>query len=166
MLIRSGRAKNLVILVLIGLLAYSCKPGSDQLMHEVVMHYCDMHYRRYQPIDFERTREYYAPFERTATYIDLNGRKKKLKMQQDSLRRQIAVENKPEYLIASTHVDSALNSVEKQLSLARQDHKPQRTGWMVVHRYNFQPSGGPMVRNTTVFIVSDNQKRILEVYDK
>lgn len=158
--------KQAVILVFIITLLAACHPSSNDVARDLVMHYCDLHYRHYQPFEFENAQQYYVPYERSKQFTGYTAQQKLLKQQKDSLKRLITIANKPAYLLQASIIDSTLNSVDTAMAQSKQSYKAEHRGWMLVHSYNQQPVGGAMTRITSVFIIDADLKHVIETYDK
>jgi hypothetical protein len=158
--------KQAVILGCVVMLLAACRQSGNDVARDLVMHYCDIHYRHYQPFEFEKAQQYYVPYERSKQFTNYTAQQKLLKQQKDSLKRLITIANKPSYLLQANIIDSALNSVDTAMAQNKQSYKPEHLGWMVVHSYNQQPVGGAMTRTTSVFIIDTDLKHVIETYDK
>lgn len=149
------------------LFAFSaCKPNTDERARDLILHYCDVTYKHYQPIDFSPAQAYYVPYQRSAKALTYHARLTALKHQKDSLHKLIAKSNKPVLLLQADSIAHAMLALD---TLQQQDiktYRPERRGWMVVHQYNQKDIGGPLVRSSTVFIVDADFKNILETYEQ
>jgi hypothetical protein len=157
--------KQKTIFVILLLLLPACKPNTNERARDLILHYCDVTYKHYQPITFDAPLPYFVPYPRSSKTIAYNLDIKNLKQKKDSLAKLLVKHNKPAYLLQTDSVITALTGAEKTAALYKRNYKPARKGWMIVHAYNQRNVGGPMTRSTTVFIVDNDFKTILETFE-
>ncbi|MEO6523904.1 MAG: hypothetical protein ABIN91_19630 [Mucilaginibacter sp.] len=156
------KLKYIFLLLIVSLSA--CKPNTNERARDLILHYCDVNFKHYQPIAFAPAKPYYVPYERSAQTIKYVSRQQKLKRRHDSLHRLIVTQNKPEYLLEADSVSDEIDTLNKVMAQYKENYKPERKGWAIVHDYNQKNNGGPLVRSTTVFIIDNDFKNILETY--
>jgi len=158
------KQKNIVLLLLLCLCA--CRPNTNERARDLILRYGEINYKHYQPIAFAPVKPYYVPYERNAKTVKYIDSAQSLKRRHDSLRHLIATQNNPVYLLQADSVALAIDTLDKTLAQYKQTYKPERKGWVVVHEYNQKHDSGPLTRETTVFVLDDDMKSIIETYNQ
>ena len=153
----------LVILVMLT----ACQPTNEDKARELILQYCDMRYKNYQPIGFETAQKYYVPFENSLQYINYIAQKQRIKRQIDSLNKLITTQTKAADIIIQKSLAAAkVANIDKNLALSKKNYKSTYRGWIILHWYNQKSNTGQTVRSNTLFIVDNNFKQVLETYEK
>jgi hypothetical protein len=158
------KLKYIFLLFIVSLSA--CKPNTNERARDLILRYCDVNYKHYQPIAFAAAQPYFVPYQRNAQTIKYAKREQKLQHRHDSLHHLIVTQNNPVYLLEADSVADEIDTLNKVIAQYKESYKPERKGWVIVHDYNQKSKGGPLVRSTTVFVIDNDFKNILETYNE